>query len=162
MEKKQQFLPTLIDRLTDEDPKCMNEPFDKFFFNSREMRKLVHRDIIAILNHSNIEYKLDEKRTPEVGGSVLNYGFSPMIGSHADARDWLKIERSIRNAIFRFEPRVIPEALVIKPMTSKNSPFQHGMVSFEIRGLIFWQPHPIDICFKGTYDIEIERMSLSM
>jgi type VI secretion system protein ImpF len=32
---------------------------------------------------------------------------------------------------------------------------------FEIRGMIYWEPHPIDLSLKGNYDRECERIEFS-
>ncbi|HDM8325877.1 TPA: type VI secretion system baseplate subunit TssE, partial [Yersinia enterocolitica] len=80
MEKKRQFLPTLLERLLDDEPKKLLEPHDKFFYDSRTMRKLVQRNIAEILNNANIDDRLDEQRHKWVAKSVLNYGISPLVG----------------------------------------------------------------------------------
>lgn len=161
MDKKRQFSPTLFDRLIDDEPKVKTELFDKFFFSAQQIRKIVQRDIVSILNNSNIEQHLNESKHHWVLESVLNYGLSPMVGTYADANNWPKIEKIIRNAILRFESRVIPESLVVRPLLDKNSPSRHGVVIFEIRGLIDWQPYPVDLCFSGAYDMEMEKMALA-
>ncbi|MCT4710208.1 GPW/gp25 family protein [Enterobacteriaceae bacterium H11S18] len=158
---KQQFLPTLFDRLLDDEPKNQKEAADKYFFSSREMRKIVQRDIIAILNNSNIEAQLHQARHQQVMESVLNYGIATMPGTYVDAGKWAGIEKVIRNAIVRFEPRVIPESLVVRPLRGKEAPSRHGTILFEIRGLIWWSPAPVDLCFSGAYDSEMEQVSLS-
>lgn len=80
MEKKKQFLPALLERLLDDEPKKHIEPHDKFFYDSRTMRKLVQRNISEILNNANIEDRLDPQRHKWVATSVLNYGISPWSG----------------------------------------------------------------------------------
>ncbi|MFP2516959.1 type VI secretion system baseplate subunit TssE [Buttiauxella agrestis] len=159
MDNKRQFLPTLFERLQDDEPKTKSEPFDKFFFNAQMMRKIVQRDIVAILNNSNIETKINEEKYPWIAKSVLNYGVAPLVGSYADSYNWSRIERNVRNAILRFEPRVIGASLMVRPLPAKNGPSKNGVVFFEIRGLIAWQPYPIDLCFNGAYDMEMEKIS---
>ncbi|MFJ3458578.1 type VI secretion system baseplate subunit TssE [Scandinavium goeteborgense] len=161
MEQKRQYLPTLFERLMDDDPKSHGEPYDSFFFNSQAMRKIVRGDILAILNNSNIEQQIDADKYQRVCGSVLNYGVSPMVGEHADAHNWPQIEKAIRHAILRFEPRIIPDSLRVSPVLAKDAPSRHGVVVFEIRGLIFWEPYPLDLCFSGAYDTGMEKISLA-
>nr|CBX70956.1 unknown protein [Yersinia enterocolitica W22703] len=47
-----------------------------------------------------------------MGGEVgLNYGISPLVGRHSTPHNWTTIERIIREAIIRFEPRVSSQIL---------------------------------------------------
>lgn len=158
MEKKKQFLPTLLERLLDDEPKKHIEPYDKFFYDSRTMRRLVQRNISEILNNANIDDRLDPQRHKLVATSVLNYGISPLVGLHATPHNWTTIERIIREAIIRFEPRIIAESLVV----SQQLQSRNGIVQFEIRGLIEWDPQPIDLCINGAYDVETSQAELNV
>lgn len=160
MEKKRQFLPTLLERLQDDEPKNHRERHDEFFFDSRKMRSIVQKDIATILNNTNIEDSLDEHRHKMVADSVVNYGVSALVGNYASQHKWHSIEKNIRNAILRFEPRIIPESLVVRSLLSENHPTKNGIIIFEIRGLIDWYPHPIDLCFHGRYDVETSYAEL--
>ncbi|ARB86369.1 MULTISPECIES: type VI secretion system baseplate subunit TssE [Yersinia] len=156
MEKKRQFLPTLLERLLDDDPKKLLEPQDKFFYDSRTMRKLVQRNIAEILNNANIDDQLDEQRHKWVAKSVLNYGIAPLVGRYSTPYNWMTIERIIREAIIRFEPRIIAESLVVNKLHNARN----GIAQFEIRGLIAWNPHPIDLSIEGAYDFETSQAEL--
>ncbi len=157
MEKKRQFLPTLLERLLDGEPKKLLEPHDKFFYDSRTMRKLVQRNIAEILNNANIDDRLDEQRHKWVAKSVLNYGISPLVGRHSTPHNWTTIERIIREAIIRFEPRILADSLVVNQQHNARN----GIIQFEIRGLIEWDPYPIDLCIGGAYDVETDQAELS-
>lgn len=161
MGHKIKYLPTLLDRLLDDEPKNQREPYDAFHFDSRTMRALVQRDLLAILNNANIEDRLDERRHAAVADSVMNYGVAPMTGGWSNSHSWARIEAAVRNAILRFEPRIIPQSLVVRPLHDKNNPSRYGVILFEIRALIFWDPHPIDLCFNAAFDAETQAMRLS-
>ncbi|WP_130832949.1 type VI secretion system baseplate subunit TssE [[Erwinia] mediterraneensis] len=161
MEAKKPFLPTLLDRLIDEEPKLQEERFDRFFYSGREMRAIVLRDLIALLNNANLEDQLDPVRHQHVTASVLNYGIAPMTGSYAIQHNWTTIEKIFREAILRFEPRIIPESLRVTAPGNLDTPFQNGMMLFEIHALIYWQPYPIDLAAKGIYDRENDRVMLN-
>ncbi|MCS3608606.1 type VI secretion system baseplate subunit TssE [Erwinia rhapontici] len=160
MEKKRQFLPTLLERLQDDEPKKSNERFDEFFFDSRKMRSIVQKDIATMLNNTNIEDSLDEYRHNLVADSVVNYGVSALVGSFANQHRWHSIEKNIRTAILRFETRIIPESLMVRSLLTEEHPTKNGMILFEIRGLIDWHPHPIDLCFHGRYDVETSHTEI--
>lgn len=160
MEKKRQFLPTLLERLQDDEPKNMIERHDAFFFDSRKMRSIVQKDIATMLNNTNIEDSLDEYAHNLVADSVINYGVSALVGNFASEYKWYSIEKNIRTAILRFETRIIPETLIVRSLLSEDHPTKNGMILFEIRGMIDWSPHPIDLCFHGRYDIETSHAEL--
>ncbi|MTD28158.1 type VI secretion system baseplate subunit TssE [Erwinia sorbitola] len=160
MERKRQFLPTLLERLQDDEPKQSRESYDAFFFDSRMMRSIIQKDLATMLNNTNIEESLDENKHQQVAESVVNYGVRALVGNHASQHKWHAIEMNIRTAILRFESRIIPESLVVRSLLSEDHPSRNGMILFEIRGLIDWSPHPIDLCFHGHYDIETSHTEL--
>jgi len=162
MERKSQFLPTLLERLIDDEPRVEKERFDKFFFDSKKMRTIVQRDIAAIMNSTNIEDRLDSRRFKFVADSVLNYGIAAMVGNYANKHNWGTIEKAIRNALLRFEPRILAESLIVSPSIDSDHPSKNGLILFEIKGLILWKPHPIDLCINGAYDVETEKVDLKL
>ncbi|MDY0969899.1 type VI secretion system baseplate subunit TssE [Siccibacter turicensis] len=161
MGQKIKYLPTLLDRLLDDEPKSRREAPDKFHFDSRTMRAIVLRDVLAILNNTNIDDRLDEHRHKAVAGSVLNYGVSAVTGGWSNAHSWARIEAAVRNALTRFEPRIVPESLVVRPLLDKSNPSRYGVILFEIRALIYWEPWPVDLCFQGSWDSENQAIRLS-
>ena len=160
MEPKKQFLPTLLDRLIDDEPRLQQEHFDRFFFDARKMRAIVLRDVMSILNNANIENLLDEDRHKCVAESIVNFGLAPSIGSCTTQHNWGSAEKIIREAILRFEPRIIPESLRITLPNGQGEPFKNGMILFEIQGLIYWDPYPIDLAAKYVYDRENDKIVL--
>ncbi|MBL7635704.1 type VI secretion system baseplate subunit TssE [Atlantibacter hermannii] len=161
MEKKRPYLPTLFDRLLDDEPKQLHEAYDVCFYDARTMRRLVQRDIAAILNNTNIEDRLEEKRDAPALESVVNYGVAAMTGKFGSSDNWALMEKRIRSALLRFEPRLIPESLLVRLLTGKDEPSRGGLILFEIRALIYWDPNPIDLCVNGVYDRETEHIALS-
>lgn len=162
MERKRQFLPTLLERLLDDEPRVETERFDRFFFDSKKMRAIVQKDIAEIMNSTNIEDRLDLKRFKLVANSVLNYGVGAMIGNYANQHNWGTIEKTIRNALLRFEPRILAESLIVSPSIDSDHPSRNGLILFEIKGLISWKPYPIDLCINGAYDVETEKVDLKI
>ncbi|AXF77590.1 GPW/gp25 family protein [Erwinia tracheiphila] len=160
MEKPQHFLPTLFERLLDDEPNKRQESFDAFYFDARAMRAFVQKDIACLLNNTNIEDRLDEHRHKAACESVMNFGIAPFSGKYASHKSWGIIEKSIRNALLRFEPRIIPESLLVRPLSDNDLLGKNGIVLFEIRGLIEWHPHPIDLCINAAYDVETAKVDL--
>lgn len=159
-DRKGQYLPTLLERLQDDEPKSPHDrtrPID-----IRTMRNLVQQDIADLLNHTNIEDTLDEHQHKLVMGSVLNYGVPALIGALENHHNWNVIEKIIRNTILRFEPRIMPETLLVRPLQEKEDMARYGTIVFEIRGLIYWDPKPVDLCINGRYDFEAEKVDLKL
>lgn len=64
----------------------------------------------------------------------------------------------IRNALLRFEPRLIPQSLVVRPKRQKAS---GTTLPFEIAGLLYWQPEPLELMINGSYDTETDKTTLT-
>lgn len=154
------FPPGLLERLLDDEPRVQTEEWNKYHFDARTMRAVVQRSIAELLNTTNIEGSLDATRHNEVMASTLNYGISPLIGGYASSRNWNSLEIKVRNALIRFEPRLIPDSIVINCSGNRQSPSSNGIINFEIHALINWHPHPIDLALKALYDVETDRANL--
>lgn len=158
--QKGRYFPTLLDRLQDDEPKS---PHDRVRpVDLRTMRQYVQRDIADLMNHTNIEDTLDRERYESVIGSVLNYGVPALIGSQVNHHNWNIIEKTIRETILRFEPRIIPETLLIRSRQQSDTLARYSTITFEIRGLIYWYPQPADLCINGSYDFESEKVELKL
>lgn len=157
---KRHYLPTLLERLQDDEPKSHYDrarPID-----SKQMRRIVQRDITDLINHCNIESEVDELRHPLVIGSVLNYGISALVGTTEHYQGWHAIEQKLRKTILLFEPRIIPETLLIRSRQDNEHVARHAMVQFEISGLIYWHPRPIDLSMSCRYDFESGKVDLKL
>ncbi|CBA29062.1 type VI secretion system baseplate subunit TssE [Cronobacter turicensis] len=158
MERKKQFAPTLLDRLLDEEPKARHEAHDASFISARHYRQRVLRDIDILLNNTNIEALIDPERHPAVIDSVINHGLAPLSGKYATPHSGSAVEQAIRNALLRFEPRIIASSLVVRP---KRQPAVGTTLLFEIAALLYWQPEPIGLTVSGSYDTETEKTTLT-
>lgn len=154
MEKGIRFLPCLEQRLMDDEPKKQKEMWDKYNFNSHQMRAIIQASLTEILNNTNIEDSLHPQRHKQVTNSVLNYGISPVSGTFSSPHSWSLLEQCIRKALIRFEPRLIAESIVINPLGDRERPNQKGCIYYEICALVHWKPEPLDLYFKANYDLE--------
>ncbi|MGY8619828.1 type VI secretion system baseplate subunit TssE, partial [Pantoea agglomerans] len=147
--RKQQYLPTLLQRLQDDEPKSL---YDRTkLIDMKGMRNLIQKEIVDLINHTNIEYRLNDKQHKLIMGSILNYGVPTLIGTQENHKNWIAIEKTIRNSILRFEPRIIPETLLVRSLQDKEGAARHAVMPFEICGLIYWQPKLVDLCMRGRY-----------
>ncbi|MDF0606060.1 type VI secretion system baseplate subunit TssE [Neisseriaceae bacterium TC5R-5] len=157
---KAAFLPTLFDRLVDNEPTKRLETSQVYTFDAQGMREIIKRDLALLLNTTNISDELDESRFSVVASSVVNYGVPALSGSYMAERSWSKVEAMIRQAIIRFEPRLISDALVIMPSVNSKGSCQYNILMFEIKGLVQWSPYPIEFRLKSHFDLETSQVRL--
>ncbi|HBZ17294.1 type VI secretion system baseplate subunit TssE [Pantoea sp. NPDC088449] len=162
MKEKKPFLPCLLERLLDDEPKRVDEPWDKFHFDQRMMKTLILQNISEILNNANIEPQLEPAKHSEVARSVINYGVSPQVGSYTNTHNWTRLEYLIRDALIRFEPRLIPESIIVSLNGERRSPIKQGIISFNIHALVAWSPHPFDLSLGARYEVETESINLQL
>ena len=80
---QERLQPSLLDRLTDDEPGNQKESRDKRVLTLRRIREGVIRDLAWLLNTANLECVEDLDGYPEVAKSVLNYGIPDLTGKSA-------------------------------------------------------------------------------
>ncbi|HEV7405132.1 MAG TPA: type VI secretion system baseplate subunit TssE [Chthoniobacteraceae bacterium] len=88
---------------------------------------------------------------PYVRKSVLNYGFRSLAGLVTKGLDPVELERDLREAIITFEPRFIPQSVVVKISRER---FEAGKVVFEIKAKLWALPHIEPVQFRSELDLE--------
>ncbi|APA90025.1 type VI secretion system baseplate subunit TssE (plasmid) [Paraburkholderia sprentiae WSM5005] len=155
---RQAYMPSLIDRLLDDAPARRSERPDVYAPNSEGMRRIVQRDLSLLLNTTNLDDEMDMARYPLLATSVVNYGVPALSGGYLTSRNWETVETMVRTAIVRFEPRLIPESLRIRPLDSKD-PVRYNQLIFEIHGLMHWTPYPLEFRIQSAFDIEMNHVT---
>ncbi|WP_211455189.1 type VI secretion system baseplate subunit TssE [Collimonas antrihumi] len=154
------LLPTLFDRLRDDEPLRSAEAPGEYTVTRAQMRKIIQRDLAFLLNTANMEDLLDRNRHALAAASTINYGVPPLAGSYLSEHKWADIERRLRRAIFDFEPRLIPDSLQIVPLMKEGAERQYNVLLFEIRGAIRMDPYPMAFMVQSSVDLETNRMSV--
>ncbi len=162
---RQPHLPTLIDRLLDDAPHRASEKPEEYAANGARMREIVLRDLMLLFNATNLSDHIDARVHPLVAASVVNYGMPALSGSYIADRDWNRMENAIREAIVRFEPRLIPASLMILPLGDNDrrngdNACHFNVLTFEIRGLIRLSPYPLEFRAQSALDLETSKVSL--
>ena len=145
--------PVLLDRLTDLAPTSRLEADDTRVMNKAQIREAVLRDLAWLLNAVKPMGDLGEAY-PQVADSVLNFGLPPMSGQLASRIDLNLLERTLRNAIVQFEPRVMADSLEVKALEASSMLDTHNVIEFEIRGLMWAQPVPLELLLRTQVDLE--------
>lgn len=156
-----QFLPTLFDRLCDDAPHQHKESSRDYAPTRSQLRKIVQRDLTFLLNTINQADLLHPERHREVLSSTVNYGVPALAGSYLSDRKWSVMETIIRNAILNYEPRLLPDTVVIRPLMKDDSKANYNVLLFEIQGTLYMEPYPVEFTVQSSVDLESGHMALS-
>ncbi|KOF52424.1 MULTISPECIES: type VI secretion system baseplate subunit TssE [unclassified Achromobacter] len=152
--------PALLDRLMDDNPGERTEPPGRAVMSHMELRAAVLRDLRWLLNTVNLETTDDISPYRWVHGSTLNYGVRAMAGKRMSEIDWVDVEDSIRDAIIRFEPRILPDTIEVRCVTDTGTLEHYNVLSLSIRGLLWCEPHPLEFLFRSDIDLESGHIDL--
>jgi type VI secretion system protein ImpF len=127
--------------------------------NKAQIREAVLRDLAWLLNAVK-PMPAELEAFPQVAASVLNYGLPPMSGQMASRIDINLLERTIRDAIIQFEPRVMKASLEVKALEASSMLDTHNVIEFEIRGFMWAQPVPLELLLRTQVDLEAGQVQV--
>ncbi len=151
--QNERLQPSLLDRLTDNEPDKKRESRDKRVLSLQKLREAVRRDLTWLLNCGNLESTDDLDDYPEVGKSVVNFGVPDLAGSTVSTLNRNEVERMLRSAVLAFEPRILPETLKVK-LDRDHEEMNRNAVVFLIEGELWAQPVPLQMFLKTALDLE--------
>lgn len=151
--------PALLDRLTDDDPGNTRDADERRVLNKAQLRQAVLRDLGWLLN-SVQPLGSQADGAPYAADSVLNYGLPPMSGQLASKVDVQDIEASIKRAILRFEPRILEQSLTVHALDASAMLDSHNIIEFEIHGLLWAQPIPLELLLRTQLDLEAGQVQV--
>lgn len=159
--QKERLQPSLLDRLTDDEPHNQVESRDKRVLSMSKLRQSVLRDISWLLNTDSMESVVDLEDYPEVAKSVLNYGIQDLAGRTLAGSNTAEIEQGLREAIQSYEPRILPNTLNVQVIASEE--MNHQALSFDIEANLWARPLPLHLYLrteinKITGDINLRDM----
>src|SRR5262245_29797630 len=112
--------PALLDRLTDHDPTRQVEGREERVLSRAQLRASVLRDLSWLFNTTNISSEVDLSAHPLAADSTVNYGLVPLSGSPVASLSLAAVEGILRDAILRFEPRILPHSLSVRGIPPKD------------------------------------------
>ena len=151
--------PSLFDRLIDDAPGTTTEADEHRAMSKSQLRQAVLRDLSALLNAVQPLGSTAEPY-PLLAESVLNYGLPPLSGQLASRLDVSLLERDIRQAIVRYEPRILPDTLQVRALEATSVLDTHNVIEFEIRGHLWSQPVPLEILLRTQLDLEAGQVEI--
>jgi len=157
---KERLQPSLLDRLTDDEPDKREESREKRVLSPRQLRQSVIRDLEWLLNASDLATVEDLSNHPHVADSVLNFGVPDLAGRNVSGLEIAALESTLRRAILRFEPRILRNSLKIRAVID-DTQMSHNAIRFDIEGELWGQPMPQQLYLKTQVDLETGTFSVS-
>lgn len=146
--------PALLDRLTDDNPDSQVEGTESRVINRNRLRDLVLRDLAWLMNSTAAGASIDWRHASHARASVLNYGLPALSGETASTVDPMALQASLRQAILDFEPRILPESLLVEAVLSEDQMDRHNQIGFRISGQLWAQPVPLELLLRTDLDLE--------
>ncbi len=145
--QKERLQPSLLDRLTDDEPGQRQESREKRVLSMQKLRQSVLRDVSWLLNADSLEAVENLDDYPEVAKSVVNYGIRNLIGNSVSESSLNDLEKGVRFAIQHFEPRILANSLNIQ-LISADDKMNRQVIVFDIEADLWAQPLPLHLYLR--------------
>jgi type VI secretion system protein ImpF len=157
---KERLQPSLLDRLSDDEPNNSKESRNRRVLSPQRLRESVRRDLSWLLNNTRLDAVEDLSAYPEVERSTLNYGVPDLAGKTTSTVNIPELEKAIRAVILEFEPRLLRQTVQIKVVVDKEQ-MSHNALSFVIEAELWAQPLPLRVFLKTDVDLETGSVTVS-
>ena len=158
---QERLQPALLDRLTDEEPDKKQEPRERRVMSRAHLRRAVLRDLAWLFNATRLEATVDFAGAPHAQRSVINFGLPALSGKAASSVDVAELERSIRQALTDFEPRILPETLHVEALLEQTSLDHHNVIGVKIACELWAQPVPLEMLLRTEIDLETGKVEIA-
>ena len=147
------IVPSLLDRLLDDDPEVSKEPVTSRIQDLRAYEGAVARDLEALLNsrHETLEELPSE--FVEVNRSLVTYGLPDLTSlSLLSQDDRNRIRRAVEQAITVFEPRLLRVRVALEAPRERD----RGL-HFRIDALLRVDPSPEPVTFDAVLQLNTQQ-----
>ncbi len=160
---QERLQPSLLDRLTDDQPSSAREALDARVLNKSQLRNAVLRDLAWLFNATREEPQIDSpdkerlemwKAAPAACDSVANFGIPSLSGSTLTQLQFPILEDAIRRSIIRFEPRIDTKTLTVKVTNDLATGNRPTSLKLVIRGHMWNQPVPLELLLSADVDVD--------
>jgi type VI secretion system protein ImpF len=158
--KKERLQPSLLDRLTDEEPEARQESREKRVLSPARLRECVRRDLTWLFNTTSLSSIEELGDVPDVLRSVLNYGMPDLSGRTASSVDVRSLEQLLLRVIWDFEPRLIKKSVKVAIVVNERL-MNHNAMMFDIEAELWAQPLPLRLFFRTEIDLENGGVNVS-
>lgn len=152
--QKERLQPSLLDRLTDDQPERKQESRDQRVLSIQKLRECVLRDLSWLFNTVNLNAIQDLSSYPEIMRSVINYGMPDLAGHTASSVEVHSLERLLKQAILDYEPRLLRNSVRVKLKLSESR-MNHNAMTFDVEADLWADPVPLHMYMKTEIDLEI-------
>jgi type VI secretion system protein ImpF len=150
---KERLQPSLLDRLTDDDPQRATESREARVLSPARLRECVRRDLAWLFNTTHLQALQNLEDFPLVAHSVLNYGIPDLAGRTASSIATADLEQMIRQATLDFEPRLDRNSVRVRLVIDENQ-MNHNALSFDVEAELWAQPLPLHLFLRTAVDLE--------
>jgi type VI secretion system protein ImpF len=150
---QERLQPSLLDRLTDENPQSGIEARDQRMISWQRLRDAVRRDLTWLLNCVHLEATDDLSAWPLIARSTLNFGIPETSGVPVANINVEALQKRVRQAILDFEPRLVRSKLTVTVEKQPEAMNRNSLV-FLIQGEMWAQPVPQSIVVRSEFDLE--------
>ncbi len=153
--------PALLDRLMDNEPDTKSEPIENRILSKKKLRQAVLRDLAWLLNATNLGDGVEFIELPYAEHSVINYGVPALSGQIISTVEITQLENAIKQAIIKYEPRIMPESLQVEAIVSELQLNHHNLINIQIRGDLWAQPTPVELLLRTEIDRETGKVEIN-
>jgi type VI secretion system protein ImpF len=150
---QERLQPSLLDRLTDENPIGGVESRDQRLLSWQRLRDAVRRDLAWLLNCVHLEATQDLSSAPLAARSTINYGLPETTGIPVANINVEALQKRVRQAILDFEPRLLRNKLSVT-IEKQPASMQRNSLVFIIRAEMWARPTPQSIFMRTEFDLE--------
>ena len=142
VESQKPLLPSIIDRLIDQNPDVSIEPQWARAQSLRQYELGVLRDVEAMLNTRQTRQWMSEEFKESIQ-SVLTFGLPDLTAASMGQDDCERLRRAVELALERFEPRIRQVSVRMRDRESDNE----RTLRMVIEGILWVDPDPQPITF---------------
>ena len=147
------FVPSVLDRLVDDQPTAPRDVPDNRLQNIRDLERAVARDLEALLNTRQETLEELPSEYHELDQSLLVYGLPDFtIMTMLNQQDRNRIRRAVEQAIANFEPRL--ERVRVMLETAEDR--ERG-VRFRIDALLKVEPASEPVTFDAVLQLNTQE-----
>jgi type VI secretion system protein ImpF len=158
--QKERLQPSLLDRLTDDEPDKKQESRDRRVLSPSRLRECVRRDLTWLFNTTNLAALQNLDKDSLVARSVVNYGMPDLAGHTASSVDVRELERLLTRVIWDFEPRLVKSTVKVRLRVDPQL-MSHNCMCFEIEAELWAQPLPLRLFLRTEIDLETGGVNVS-
>jgi len=157
---KERLQPSLLDRLTDNEPDRQTESRDLRVMSPQRLRESVKRDLNWLFNAVNLTPVHDFEGLTDAERSTVNFGLPDLSGKTSAGIHAPTLEKQIRKAIWEFEPRLIKNSVRVKLMQDRKE-FGPNAICVVIEADLWSQPLPLRLMLRTDLNLETGEAQVS-